>query len=57
MVSGDVVRVEAGVKKCRSSTWGVHCSGMVDGQKGAEAQLIANLSEVQAEASVQKGTS
>lgn len=57
VVPGDVMRVETVVTKCRSSLWVFDCSAMVDGQKVAEAQLIANLSEVQAEASVQKGTS
>ncbi len=46
VVPGDVMRVETLVTKCRSSLWAFDCTATVDGQKVAEAKLLANLSEV-----------
>jgi 3-hydroxyacyl-[acyl-carrier-protein] dehydratase len=44
VVPGDAMRIEATVIKCRSRMWVYQCVVTVDGQKVAEAELMANLS-------------
>lgn len=43
IVPGDSVRIEAKLVKCRQSLWGFEVTAHVDGQKAAEAELLANL--------------
>lgn len=40
---GDSVRIEAKLVKCRSTLWCFECQATVDGQKVAEAEIMANL--------------
>ena len=40
---GDILRIEAEVTKFRASVWGFRCVATVDGQKVAEADILANL--------------
>jgi 3-hydroxyacyl-[acyl-carrier-protein] dehydratase len=42
-IPGDTVKFECTVTKCRGSLWVFHCEAMVDGQKVAEADVMANL--------------
>jgi 3-hydroxyacyl-[acyl-carrier-protein] dehydratase len=42
---GDSVRIESTVKKCRGSLWAFQCEAFVDGQKIAEADIMANLTQ------------
>ncbi|MCM2277839.1 MAG: 3-hydroxyacyl-ACP dehydratase FabZ [Oligoflexia bacterium] len=43
VVPGDTLRVETVVTKCRGRLWGFRCEATVDGQKVAEADILANL--------------
>jgi 3-hydroxyacyl-[acyl-carrier-protein] dehydratase len=43
VVPGDTMRVESVVTKCRGRLWAFQCTVTVEGQKVAEAELIANL--------------
>lgn len=43
VVPGDQLRIETTVTKGRAKIWGFHCEATVDGQKVAEADLLANL--------------
>lgn len=40
---GDVLRIETVVNKYRKGIWGFACTATVDGQKVAEAEIMANL--------------
>jgi len=40
---GDSVRIEARLVKCRSSLWCFDVQALVDGQKVAQAEIMANL--------------
>ncbi|MCM2322270.1 MAG: 3-hydroxyacyl-ACP dehydratase FabZ [Oligoflexia bacterium] len=43
VVPGDTLRIETVVTKCRGKLWAFHCEATVDGQKVAEADILANL--------------
>lgn len=43
VVPGDTLRIETVVKKCRGKIWMFDAIATVDGQKVAEAELMANL--------------
>lgn len=43
VVPGDTLRVETEVVKCRGKLWGFQCTALVDGQRVAEAEILANL--------------
>jgi 3-hydroxyacyl-[acyl-carrier-protein] dehydratase len=43
VVPGDTLRIESVVTKCRARLWAFSCTISVDGQKVAEADLMANL--------------
>lgn len=43
VVPGDTVRIETQVTKCRGRLWAFECVALVDGQKVAEADIMANL--------------
>jgi len=43
VVPGDTLRIETEVVKCRGRLWAFQCSASVDGQKVAEAEIMANL--------------
>ena len=43
VVPGDSVRIETEVIRCRGKLWAFQCSAIVDGQKVAEAEVLANL--------------
>jgi 3-hydroxyacyl-[acyl-carrier-protein] dehydratase len=43
VVPGDALRIETTVTKTRSKLWAFGCSATVDGQKVAEAEILANL--------------
>ena len=43
VVPGDVLKIETEVTRFRRNLWGFHCVATVDGQKAAEAQILANL--------------
>jgi 3-hydroxyacyl-[acyl-carrier-protein] dehydratase len=43
VVPGDTLRVETEVVKCRGKLWAFQCTAFVDGQKVAEAEVLANL--------------
>jgi 3-hydroxyacyl-[acyl-carrier-protein] dehydratase len=43
VVPGDTLRIETEVSKQKGKLWGFQCSAFVDGQKVAEAELLANL--------------
>jgi 3-hydroxyacyl-[acyl-carrier-protein] dehydratase len=43
VVPGDTMRIESVVTKCRARLWAFHCEVTVDGQRVAEADIIANL--------------
>lgn len=43
VVPGDTLRIETTVTKCRGKLWAFQCSASVDGQKVAEAEILANL--------------
>jgi 3-hydroxyacyl-[acyl-carrier-protein] dehydratase len=43
VIPGDTLKVETEVKKCRGKLWGFSCVASVDGQKAAEAEILANL--------------
>jgi 3-hydroxyacyl-[acyl-carrier-protein] dehydratase len=43
VVPGDTLRIETVVKKCRGRLWAFECSATVDGQRVAEAEIMANL--------------
>jgi len=38
-----VLRVEVEVTKCRGRIWAFECIALVDGQKVAEAHILANM--------------
>jgi 3-hydroxyacyl-[acyl-carrier-protein] dehydratase len=40
---GDTLRIETVVSKCRGKLWAFQCTATVDGQKVAEAEILANL--------------
>jgi 3-hydroxyacyl-[acyl-carrier-protein] dehydratase len=42
-VPGDTLRVETTVTKCRGKLWGFQCTISVDGQRVADADIMANL--------------
>lgn len=42
-VPGDSVKIETTVTKCRGKLWAFTCEATVDGQKVAEAELLANM--------------
>lgn len=43
VVPGDALRIESRVTKCRGKLWGFYVEASVDGQKVAEAEILANL--------------
>lgn len=43
VVPGDTLRLETEVTRCRGKLWAFQCSATVDGQKVAEAELLAHL--------------
>jgi 3-hydroxyacyl-[acyl-carrier-protein] dehydratase len=43
VVPGDTIRVETEVSKCRGKLWAFKCVASVEGQKVAEAEILANL--------------
>ncbi len=43
VVPGDILRIDAEVTRFRGTIWGFSCTGTVDGQKVAEADILANL--------------
>lgn len=43
VVPGDTVRIETEVIKQKGKLWVFQCSSLVDGQKVAEAEILANL--------------
>jgi 3-hydroxyacyl-[acyl-carrier-protein] dehydratase len=43
VVPGDTLRIETVVTKCRGKLWAFQCTAFVDGQKVAEADLMANM--------------
>ena len=43
VVPGDVLKIETSVNRCRGKLWGFGCLVTVDGQKVAEAEVLANL--------------
>lgn len=43
VVPGDTLRIETVVSKCRGKLWMFECTAFVDGQKVAEAEILANL--------------
>lgn len=43
VVPGDVLRIDTEVVKCRGRLWVFKCSASVDGQKVADAEILANL--------------
>lgn len=43
VVPGDTLRIETEVVKCRGKLWAFQCTATVDGNKVAEAELMANL--------------
>jgi len=43
VIPGDTVRIETEVTKCRGKLWAFQCTAIVDGQKVAEAEILANL--------------
>jgi 3-hydroxyacyl-[acyl-carrier-protein] dehydratase len=42
-VPGDSVKIQTTVTKCRGRLWAFKCEATVDGQKVAEAELMANM--------------
>jgi 3-hydroxyacyl-[acyl-carrier-protein] dehydratase len=43
VVPGDTLRIETEVVKCRGKLWAFQCTASVDGQRVAEAEIMANL--------------
>jgi 3-hydroxymyristoyl/3-hydroxydecanoyl-(acyl carrier protein) dehydratase len=43
VVPGDALHIETEVVKCRGKLWSFKCQGIVDGQRVAEAEILANL--------------
>jgi len=43
VIPGDSLVIESTVTKCRGSIWAFHCVATVDGQKVAEADIMANM--------------
>ena len=43
VLPGDSMRIETEVVKCRGKLWAFQCTASVDGQKVAEAEILANL--------------
>jgi 3-hydroxyacyl-[acyl-carrier-protein] dehydratase len=43
VIPGDQVRFESVVTKCRGRLWGFHVQASVEGQRVAEADILANL--------------
>lgn len=43
VVPGDCLRIETEVTKCRGKLWAFRCVVLVEGQKVAEAEILANL--------------
>jgi 3-hydroxyacyl-[acyl-carrier-protein] dehydratase len=43
VVPGDTLRIETAVTRCRGKLWGFQCHITVEGQKVAEAEILANL--------------
>ncbi|MEK6577819.1 MAG: 3-hydroxyacyl-ACP dehydratase FabZ [Bdellovibrionota bacterium] len=43
VVPGDTLRFETTVTKCRGRLWGFSCVAIVEGQRVAEAEILANL--------------
>ncbi len=43
VVPGDTLKIETVVTKSRRQLWGFQCTATVDGQKAAEAEILANL--------------
>lgn len=43
VVPGDTLRIETTVTKCRGRLWAFNCVASVDGQRVAEADIMANL--------------
>ena len=42
-VPGDSIRIQTTVTKCRGRLWVFNCEASVDGQKVAEAEIMANM--------------
>jgi len=52
VIPGDTLRIETTVTRCRGKLWGFNCVISVDGQRVADADILANLaanSDVSAE--------
>ena len=45
VIPGDALVIESTVAKCRGTIWAFHCVATVDGQKVAEADIMANMSQ------------
>ena len=43
VIPGDTMRIETEVTRCRGKIWAFQCVVTVDGQKVAEAEILANL--------------
>jgi 3-hydroxyacyl-[acyl-carrier-protein] dehydratase len=43
VVPGDTLRIETEVTKCRGKLWAFQCTALVENQKVAEAEILANL--------------
>jgi 3-hydroxyacyl-[acyl-carrier-protein] dehydratase len=43
VIPGDTLRIETTVTKCRGRLWAFKCEATVDGQRVAEAEIMANL--------------
>lgn len=43
VVPGDVMRIETEVTKCRGKLWAFDCHVSIEGQRVADAQILANL--------------
>ena len=43
VIPGDTMRIETEVTRCRGKIWAFQCSVTVEGQKVAEAKILANL--------------
>jgi 3-hydroxyacyl-[acyl-carrier-protein] dehydratase len=50
VIPGDLLRIETKVTRFRGTVWGFTCAGFVDGQKVAEAEILANIVNVRNEA-------
>ncbi len=43
VIPGDCLKIESVVTKCRGKLWAFRCEATVDGQRVAEADILANL--------------